>query len=260
MPIPQSIQDERENIFRMYDEMRNYYGQDQGWQQLLQQTQNRASGQDVPFTPEVINAIMAQNADGAAGQVASEQDFIRQRMANSGLGGSGLETSAMVNARRAAQKSIRAGRQDITSRAQLNNYQAKTQAQQEARSMFMEQQRANAVAQQGEIGFRAQSRESQDAPPEQVQQQPGVDLAALQKQWGGPNPYERQLRMLGAPNRSDYQAVHSSYGGMSQITPARMSGDYEAAYQNYENRQQSLTRQAADWNSQRDQIRMKYGF
>lgn len=154
---------EREKILGIFQNDQNFYNNPA--QMALQgQIMGRSSGQDSPFSRSVLESMFSQNAQGANGMFGSERDQIMQTMANSGLGGSGAQMSALTQARTRAQQQMRAGRRDITSRAALENFGARERAQQQAQSFFA--QRA-AHQQQGalaEAGFRSQATQQDERP------------------------------------------------------------------------------------------------
>lgn len=115
----------------------NFYNTPES-QTLFGQVQGRAAGQDSPFSANLISSLIADSTSANARGVSRDSDMIRRMMANSGLSGSGLETSALVNARRGATAQTTAARRDITSRAELANYQAKVAAQQEVNQMLQQ--------------------------------------------------------------------------------------------------------------------------
>lgn len=158
-----SLEDERRKILGIFQNDQNFYnGPDQ--QALQSMFMGRSAGKDMPFTPNVMQAMFSQNAQGANGAFGAERDMIRQGMTNAGLGGSGAEMSQMLRARTRAQQQVAAGRRDITSRATLENFNARERAQTQAQSFFA--QRA-AHQQQGafaEAGFRSQATQQDERP------------------------------------------------------------------------------------------------
>jgi hypothetical protein len=144
--------------------------QAQPFQNLLGQVQGRASGQDAPFTQPVINSLLAQQSDAVGAGFGGARDALLRQLTRRGLGGSGLGISAQANMRRQATAQQIAGRRDITSRAQLNNFQARQQAQQQLQGLlgqqfsgqqqFLQGNVANQnLAAQREIDFRSRMQE-----------------------------------------------------------------------------------------------------
>lgn len=148
------LEQERNTALQRLEQLRTYYDRPDA-AQLLQQLQGRASGQDAPFTQDVIGSLLAGNADASAGMARSEGDMLRQRYANAGLSGSGIETSAMVMSRRRASALARAGRREITSRAALENYQARERAQSQVMQYVQQRQMAEQAAGMAEVDFRS---------------------------------------------------------------------------------------------------------
>lgn len=159
---------QRELMFQSLNSLLGFYDRPEG-QALMQQLQARASGQSQPFTPGVVNAQLANNADASAGQFNNERDLIRMAMSNAGLGGSGLEMSALVNSQRQANGMTRAGRREITSRAELENFQAQERAQSQVQSYLAQKQANEAAARAAEVGLRAQMTMEGDAQNTQAQ-------------------------------------------------------------------------------------------
>lgn len=157
-----ALEAERAKALSRLEDLRQFYDRPDA-AQLLQQMQSQASGKDAPFTGDVVGSMLSQNADSGAGQVASDQDMIRQRMSNAGLGGSGLEASAMVTSRRRAAALNRAGRREITSRAALENYQARERAMGRVQQYLAERQNAESQAGMAEVDFRSRMQSVEDS-------------------------------------------------------------------------------------------------
>jgi hypothetical protein len=136
------LDDQLNEIFRRLGIQGNFYSQDPQAQQLQQQLSDRASGADAPYNQGTIDRLVGQEADGAAAGFAGEQDQINQFFANSGLSGSGVQGSAVVDARRRANAATRSARRDITSRADLSNFQAKETAQQQLQTYVAQREMA----------------------------------------------------------------------------------------------------------------------
>jgi hypothetical protein len=107
-------------------------------QELQDLIMSRARGTVQPFTQPVIQGMFSQNADSAAGQYGSARDQILQQFSRSGLGGSGMELSAMLQAQSQAAGNARAGRRDISTRAAIENYGALERAQDQAARYLQE--------------------------------------------------------------------------------------------------------------------------
>jgi hypothetical protein len=155
------LEEQRRKALERLESLRTYYERPDA-AQLLAQFQGRASGEQQPFDRPTLDAMYSQNADASAGMFAGERDAIRQQFANAGLGGSGLETSALITSRRRAGAAARAGRRDITSRAALENYQARERAQQQVAQYLRDRQQAEQTAGLAEVDFRSQMREVTD--------------------------------------------------------------------------------------------------
>lgn len=166
-----SVEEERRLALDRLRQMQMFYERPEA-AQLLQQMQGRASGTDSPYTQGVVNSQLADNADGAAGQVRSEREGIARAFGNAGLSGSGLQMSANINSRRRASALARQGRNQITSRATLANFQARENAQQQVQSYLGQINASKMQAGQAEVDFRGQAREVTQEPVGAQQQQP----------------------------------------------------------------------------------------
>jgi len=190
------LADQRQRILDLISQAGNVYQTDplaqqqagffqaQPWQTLMSQISNRASGQDVPYTQSVINSLLGQQSDAIGQGFGQAQQQVNQGLSRRGLGGSGLGLSAMAGLRSQATAQQIAGRREITSRAQLNNFQARAQAQQQlqgaqgqqfqGQQQFLQGDVANRnLAAQREIDFR--SRMQEIAPGLTPRQQQGQD-------------------------------------------------------------------------------------
>lgn len=142
--IDAKLERERQLAFGALNDQKAFY--DQGTAAELEQSLlGQMRGTDSPFSPTVVSNLVARETDAEAGQLRSEQDLIRSRMANSGLGGSGIATSAMLSAQREASKRSRSASRDIRTRAELENFNARERARSQAQS-FVQQEAANRAA------------------------------------------------------------------------------------------------------------------
>lgn len=153
---------QRRLMFESLNSLLGFYGRPEG-QALMTQMQDRAVGLNQPFTPQVVNNMLGENADATNQSYQSERELIARAMANAGLSGSGLQGSANVNALRKANAATRAGRREITTRAQLENYQAQERAQMQVQSYLAQKQANEAAARAQEVALRAQMTMEGDA-------------------------------------------------------------------------------------------------
>ena len=158
-----SLDDHRNMLFSRLQKLSNFYGWDPEAQQLAQQLQGRASGTDAPFGQGTVDRLVGQESSAASAGLGMEQDEIRQYFANAGLSGSGVEGSSLVNARRRASAATRAARRDITSRADLANFQARQDAQQQLQTYVAQRQQALQDAVFQESQYRSQINATGDA-------------------------------------------------------------------------------------------------
>lgn len=247
------MEEQRRLAFGRLDELRNFYNADPMALQLQSSLQARMSGQDVPFSQAVRNALLAGNSDAGASQVAGDQAMIRQAMANAGLGGSGIETSAILNARRAASKVTRAERRNITSRAELENFNARTAAQQQAQNYLLQKQQAMAQAGQHEVDLRSQmtnvQNEGQAAPSTQAAQADQARIDMLRQKYAGQNPFLKELSWR-TPGNTASSLQNVGFGQMAPVA------DMNA----YNNKVMALQQQAAAWDSDKAAFLQKHGY
>jgi hypothetical protein len=156
------LEEQRRLAFERLQQLRQFY-QNPESAQLLTQMQSQASGASAPFSPGVVNAQLADNADASAGQVRNEQDMMSRAFANAGMSGSGLEASAMVNSRRRAAAASRARPRPITTPPELANFQARERAQQQLQTYLQQRQQAEAQAGLAEVDLRSRMHETGDA-------------------------------------------------------------------------------------------------
>ncbi len=243
------VEEQRGMIDNRLGELRNLYAQPDA-NTLWGQIQARASGQHVPYSPEVLNAMYADNADASAGMVASQSEMMRRAMANAGLGGSGLELSGQMNINRQANKATRAGRRKITSTGTLRNFQSQERAQQQAQNYLAAKNQSAMTAGLAEIDYRSKMSETTSTNPN-VNPQEQARIADLRKQYSGANPYEKWLGAAGGSG----QPYNMSMGTLSVASP---NLGYRAPMDPA--RRASLERQAADWNAQRNQFFAQHGY
>ena len=131
----------RQQAFDLLNRQRLQYapGNDMGIGGYLQAGM---AGQDVPYTPSVIQSLLANSADSVAGQVAGQGDQVRGAMSRAGLTGSGLQASAMSDIYSQGGKETRSEARNITSNAELQNYMARERARQ-AGMQFLQQRAQN---------------------------------------------------------------------------------------------------------------------
>lgn len=154
---------EREKILGLFQNDQNFYNQGPA-NDLRSMLMGRSSGQDRPYSQGVMESMFSQNAQGAAGQFSSERDMLQRSMGNNGLAGSGAETRAIIGAKTRAQHQMQAGRREITSRAALENFNARERAQTQAQSFLGQQAQHQQSGAFAEAGFRSQATQSQERP------------------------------------------------------------------------------------------------
>lgn len=88
----------------------------------------RAAGQDAPFGPGVLAAMLARATQAAGARQRGANMLIDRQFAGSGLANSGGALAARRSAQRQAQQDTFANRQQIRAQAELENYAAKERA------------------------------------------------------------------------------------------------------------------------------------
>lgn len=203
---------------------------------------NSMRGNDAPFTPDVVNGLIAQETDASASGLASQQDLIRQAMANSGMSGSGLQASAMANAQRAASKRSRGASRDIRTRAELENYQARERAQTRASALFAQQEAAERAARMKEVDFRSRFEVTGDAGLNSL----ANAIGSAQNNGASPGavlPSGYSGRVTGNPQ--GVQGQGSSYGGVTFLNGASVDPFIQSTSTRYA--QQGLGGAAGPW-------------
>jgi len=234
---PINLDEERAKILALFQMGRQAYDSPAA-QTLESQIAARSSGQSRPFDQNVLAGMYSQNADSAAGGFGAERDMIRMAMANQGLSGSGMETSAILSAMRRQGQQVRTGRRDISTRAALENFGAAERAQ--AQGMEYLRQRA-AYQQQGafaEAGYRStlQEPETQGQPGGQVIQAGNAWGPAPPKAPGGPQfmptgnvfdprSYDRMIQQMSFANSGGGLMGSGGGGGGSYDSYWKDSGD-----------------------------------
>lgn len=267
---------EREKIFGLYGQAGSFYDNPES-QALMAQLQGRAAGTTSPFGADVTSGMYAANADASAGRVAGEQDMIRRAFSNAGMGGSGLQAQAMIQSRRKANAATRTGRREITSRAHLENFQARERAQQQVQNFLAQKQQSMQAAQFAEASARGQQHATGDAtnvaqvstPLGQpgptgpsgsatVQADRGDD--AMRKRFMGANPFASGGMWGGRPTEQQFGLGGTSSMGLNSGGDRMARGQYNQAVKSWEQSQQTRQRQADDWSRQQANFFSTYGF
>lgn len=263
------LEEQRRLIEEAIGRVGGFYGQQQP-QDLLGMFMSQARGEAVPFTDQVRQGMLGQNADAGAGQFAGNRQLVQRAMANAGLTGSGLEASALMSAQRNAQQALRAGRREINTRAELENFAARERGQQAAMSFLAQQEAANRAAAAAEVSYRSQMHATGDAtnvtnaaPGPGGGAQPTNPSPAAPAQAAAPTPV--------TPARPTRYGLSNSllqmpYGGSAQYQTgyaptafalSQAQGAYKndmARYQEQVRKQQEdrayLAQLQADWDSQ----------
>ena len=138
----------RQQMFQRLSDLEQFY-QGGDATNLMAQLQAQASGQNVPYTQNVLANMLADNSGASSAQFRGDQQTINRAFANSGMSGSGLQADAILNARQRSAAMTRAGRRDITTRAELANYQAQERGRMQIQSYLAQQEALkNSVVQQ----------------------------------------------------------------------------------------------------------------
>lgn len=238
------LEEYRRKLLERYETLRGFYDSP-GQQQFQQGLEARASGSDVPYTQNVINSQLSQNADAGAAGHASNQNAIQRAFANSGMSGSGLQASATLNSRRRTQAATRTGRNQIRSRADLENFQARERANQQLQSYVAQKYQALASATADESQYLSRLHATGDA--ENVAQATGTDLTQ-QPQQAAPAPVQQAPQR---PQNSPFYGQNPYLGnidsGLAQYTRNLGSGATDFGGQRYAADQARREQMRDDW-------------
>lgn len=256
-------------LFDALQKSGNFFDNDPNAQNLLQSIMRQVSGEDQPFTQGVVNNMLADSADSNAASYNSQRQQVNRAMANAGLTGSGLEGSALSDMQSKVAGSTRAGRRDIQTRSQLENYNAKTAANTQAMNFLAQQAQQRQAAAFQEAGYRSQMNETGDASnmsnqdPAAQQAQTQVAQPALSKPTPArPVQFGLSNKTLLAPsmNTSQFGGTMGGVGGTPGAESAGLGNGAAqqanafASYQQQVSQQtrdrQWLQQQQMDWDSQ----------
>lgn len=115
----------------------------------------RASGADAPFGPGAASAWAAPQQDANASGLAAQQGQIRSQFARSGLSGSGLEASALLEAKRRAGRAARSIGNAASLQAGLANFEARERAARDAQALIAQRASNAWPVNQAAFGARA---------------------------------------------------------------------------------------------------------
>lgn len=260
------LEEQRKLLFDTLMRSGNFYeGSDQAGQasqSLLQSLMRQVSGEDSPFTQTVVNNMLADSASGNAGNHSRERELAQRAMANAGLTGSGLEASALMSAQARAAQAARTGRRDIQTRAQLENFNARQQANSQAMQFLGQQAQQRQAASFQEAGYRSQMHETGDASnmsnqPQQAQQpaQPQAPQPALARATPArPMQYGLSNKTLLMPtqnanywggNSGGFGGVGGDMSGTGNL--ANANAMYQQQVQQQQRDRMELQRLQADW-------------
>lgn len=183
------LEEQRKMIFDALQRQGAFYDNPNS-QALMNSIMAQVSGGDQPFTDQVRQNMLADNADASAGGFNRSRDMINQAMANAGLAGSGLQASALMGAQAQQSMAARTGRREVNTRAQLENYSARERAQTQAMNFLAQQEQAKRAVTGAEVEQRSRMYAGGDAenvaaatgqPIAQGQAQPTAAIPALSK-------------------------------------------------------------------------------
>ena len=137
------LEEQRRLAFGSLNQGANYYASPFG-QQIQGAIGARAAGADAPYTQAVQDRLFARQADLAASAEQSDQARIRSMMGERGMEGSGAALAAMLGAGRQRSAANSAALSDIENRAQLENFGARVQGQQQGADWLAQRSAAEA--------------------------------------------------------------------------------------------------------------------
>ena len=214
----QRMERERERTFAELAYERDFYRSDPTAQQTRASIMSQMAGHDVPFTQAVQDGLIGRETDAEAMQLAREQELIRQQMANSGIGGSGLQASALINAQREASRRSRAASREIRTMAELENFQARERARSNAQQLIAQESAARWKPVEKAADLRSQF---------EITRQEGENVQnfsdAIRSLGGGGLSAPRATLPLGYQGRATGNKPQSSYGGVTYLNGAGVS-------------------------------------
>lgn len=257
------LEEQRNKIFEALAKQMGFYDSADS-QGLMQSIMRQVSGQDQPFTQQVVQNMLADNADASAGGYRSNQQMVNRAMANAGLTGSGLEASALMSAQVKAGQAARTGRREVNTRAQLENYSARERAQTQAMNYLAQQEQAKRQVTMAEVGERGKMHATGDATnvAQVTGGQPGVAApqapqpALSQPTPARPTQYGLSNRTLLQPtqNANYWGGVTGGFGGAGGDMSgtgrlAVANGQYQQQVQQQQSDRAYLTQLQADWDA-----------
>lgn len=259
------LEEQRKLLFEALQGSGQFYDTNSNAGALMQAIMRQVSGEDSPFTQQVVQNMLADNADAGAASFSRDRQGISRAMANAGLSGSGLAANAMNMAQSRNAGATRAGRREVQTRAQLENYNAKIQANTQGMNFLAAQARQRQDAAFQEAGYRAQMHETGDAQnmsnqgqgqPQQQTAQPAqpalaTPTPARPTQWGSSNvtlmrPIQDTNYWGG--NSGGFGGAGGSMAGSGNLAAA--NANYQSQIQQQERDRQELQRRQVDWDMQ----------
>lgn len=147
------LEEQRRLALASLNQGANYYASPFG-QQIQGAIGARAAGADAPYTQAVQDRLFSRQADLAASAEQSDQARIRSMMGERGMEGSGAALAAMLGAGRQRSAANSAALSDIENRAQLENFGARVQGQQQGADWLAQRSAAEAPYRLKETDFR----------------------------------------------------------------------------------------------------------
>lgn len=246
-----TLEEERAKLFGTLEELRGFYGRPPG-ADLMSLLMSQAKGERVPFSPDVINNQLAQNAGSGAAANRASQEAINRNFANRGLSGSGMELSALLGQQSKLSAATRAGRRDITTRAELENYYAQERAQASAQAFLKQQAELESASRLAEAGYRSQFHETSSGPKAPQ----GGAVPARPTQFGltnrtlmAPMPSATMLHNQASPQQ--FGIVAGDYGRVQaeQSRFAQQQATYEQQLNTQIMDRAQLAAMQADWDA-----------
>ncbi len=246
------LEEQRKLLFEALQGSGQFYDTNPNAGALMQAIMRQVSGEDSPFTQQVVQNMLADNADAGAASYSRERQGISRAMANAGLSGSGLAANAMNMAQSRNAGATRAGRREVQTRAQLENYNAKVQANIQGMNFLAAQARQRQDAAFQEAGYRSQMHETGDAsnmsnqPQQAPQQQPAQPA---QPALATPTPARptQDVNYWGG-NSGGFGGAGGSLAGSGNLAAANAT--YQSQIQQQERDRQELQRRQIDWDMQ----------
>ena len=181
------------------------------------------SGQDAPFTQNVVDRIFAKQASQAGAGHAARAEQLRNSFAARGLSGSGLEQGALQESQALASGQRSSSLNDVLIQQQLENFSAKERARAESQGFLANQAAGLTPPLLEKARMRSRWEVTGDAPGDQQASAIASLAAAIGAQNSAQSPFAANLNIpLGPLNAPG--GIVPGYNGTALGGPAQQFG------------------------------------